>query len=99
MTGLRVADLTPLKTTPLEHLDCSTPDVRTLEPIKGLRLQYLACGGTKVTDFTPLLGMPLARLNGPIDPPRDARILRKIPTLAQINNIDADKYWKDAGIP
>jgi Leucine-rich repeat (LRR) protein len=58
-----LADLSPLKGTSLEYLDCSYSQVSDLTPLKGMPLQHLNCGASRVADLSPLRVAPLIHLN------------------------------------
>jgi eukaryotic-like serine/threonine-protein kinase len=60
--GTRVADLSPLKDTPLTELYCRDTRVSDLSPLRGMRLKHLDCGGTAVADLSPLKDTPLTTL-------------------------------------
>jgi Leucine-rich repeat (LRR) protein/tRNA A-37 threonylcarbamoyl transferase component Bud32 len=58
----KVYDLSPLRGTHLQDLDCSNNAVRDLSSLKGLPLRHLAFAATQVADLTSLTGMPLAKV-------------------------------------
>jgi serine/threonine protein kinase len=92
-----VSDLTPLRGMPLTALFCGNSQVSDLTPLRGMPLLRLGCDRTRVTDLAPLKGMPLVELWCPLKPARDARFLRSLQTLEQINGRPAREFWKAAG--
>jgi hypothetical protein len=95
-----VRDLSPLGGMPLTVLDLGgCGGVQDLSPLKGMPLVQLSLWRTGVRDVTPLHGMPLASLLLPEDGAIGVEGLRRIKTLAIINELPSAQFWKkyDAG--
>jgi serine/threonine protein kinase/Leucine-rich repeat (LRR) protein/predicted negative regulator of RcsB-dependent stress response len=76
-------DLTPLRGSPLHHINMINTKVASLEPLRGMPLTYLAIGGTKVTDLSPLAGMKLDGIQaGALKNLKDISVLRGMPLRA-----------------
>ncbi|MFA7002480.1 MAG: SUMF1/EgtB/PvdO family nonheme iron enzyme [Verrucomicrobiia bacterium] len=89
-----ISDLSPLKGMPLTRLSLAKTKVTDLSPLKNMRLNLLRCYKNQVTDLSPIKGMPLEELACDFVSDRDAKILRSIKTLVQINNLPAKEFWK-----
>jgi serine/threonine protein kinase len=94
---LPVEDLTPLAGLKLREFHMGNTRVRDLGPLRNQPIQILALGPTAVTDFSPLASLPLERVF--INLPREAQqpvfeVLRKVPTLQQVNGMPAGTLWK-----
>ncbi len=89
-----VSDLSPLKDTPLTKLSCDYTRVRDLSPLKGLPLVFLDYSFTQVSDASPLKDLPLRIVICDYRPERDAKVLRSIRTLEQINGKSVAGFWK-----
>lgn len=89
-----VEDLTPLAEMPLISLWISGTRVRDLKPLRGMPLRKLIANQTRVTDLKPLETLTLEILACDFSPARDAKILRAIPTLREINGLPVDEFWK-----
>ena len=79
--------------TSLYLADCR--QVRDLGPLKGMPLTELFFEGTGVTDVAVLKDLPLKKISCDFQAERDAKILRAIKTLEEINGVPAEKFWKD----
>jgi Leucine-rich repeat (LRR) protein len=90
-----VADLSPLEGMPLTLLSCISSGVTDLTPLKGMKLEVLHIWNTAVTDLTPLEGMPLKVVQIDFRPYRGMEVLRRIKTLATINDKPAADFWKE----
>lgn len=76
-------DLSPLRGSPLHHINMINTKVASLEPLRGMPLAYLAIGGTKVTDLSPLAGMKLDGIQaGGLKNLKDISVLRGMPLRA-----------------
>jgi Leucine-rich repeat (LRR) protein len=91
----RVSDLSPLTGTCLTSLAIHNTQVSDLSPLQGMSLTTLHLEGSAVTDLSPLKEMPLENLSCDFDASRDAKILRAIKTLKTINEMPADRFWKE----
>jgi serine/threonine protein kinase len=91
-----VSDLSPLMGMPLESLNIHRTKVSDLSPLKGMPLGDLNLRETQVTDLSPLKALPLKKLQCDFRPDRDAKTLREIKTLEEINGQPAADFWKEA---
>jgi formylglycine-generating enzyme required for sulfatase activity len=91
----QVSDLAPLRDLPLKMLDVRHTKVSDLSPLKGMPLTDLFFEGTAVTDGAVLKDLPLKKISCDFQAQRDAKILRAIKTLEEINGVPAEKFWKD----
>ncbi len=103
LTGLnigccsQVRDLTPLVGMPLNNLDCVDTKVSDLSPLQGMPLKTLNIKGCeKIVDVTPLKDLPLIEIICDFKPERDAKILRAIKTLEEINDKKVEQFWMDS---
>ena len=80
----------------LKMLDVRHTKVSDLSPLKGVPLTELFVEGTAVADLAVLKGMPLKRISCDFRAERDAKTLRAITSLEEINGVPAEKFWKDA---
>ena len=55
----KLADLSPLRGSPIQELRCSDTRVADFSPLRGMSLTTLFAAETQVTDLAPLQGMPL----------------------------------------
>ena len=98
VAATRITTLDPVRGADKLHtVFCDYSDVTSLAPLAGKPLRFLGFEGTPVTDLSPLAGCPLENVAGPIDPARDAAVLRGMPTLRTINRTPADLFWRAAG--
>jgi hypothetical protein len=91
----RVADLSPLRGMRLEQLILLNCKVSDLAPLEGMPLHTLEIKGTSVTDLQPLRALPLKTLGCEFDAKRDAPLLLPIKTLATINEVPAEQFWRE----
>jgi len=88
-----LSDLSPLRGTILEELDCSQSEVYDLKPLAMLPLRRLNIAGTKVSDLRPLLDLKLEHIDGNFTL-AGAKLLQTIPTLKTINGKPAADFGK-----
>jgi formylglycine-generating enzyme required for sulfatase activity/WD40 repeat protein len=91
-----VSDLVPLRDLRLKMLDVRHTKVADLSPLKGMPLTELFLEGTAVSDLGVLKDLALKKLSCDFRAERDARILRSIKTLEEINGVSVEKFWKEA---
>jgi hypothetical protein len=95
LTELHVSNLSLLKDmTTLHNLVLDDTLVTDLSVLKDLPLNSLRIYRTKVADLAPLKGMPLKQLCIDFPPERDAKVLRSLKGLEQINEMPAAEFWK-----
>lgn len=100
LVDAKVSDVSPLEGIPLTNLILVRDEVRDLSPLKGMLLTTLNLFPCRqVRDPSLLKGMPLTNIHLPLDVDRGMNELRSIKTLATINDMPADDFWKkyDAG--
>jgi hypothetical protein len=91
-----VSDLAPLRDLRLKMLDVRRTKVADLSPLKGMPLTELFLEGTAVTDLGVLKDLALKKLSCDFRVERDAKVLRAIKTLEEINGVAVEKFWKEA---
>jgi formylglycine-generating enzyme required for sulfatase activity/tetratricopeptide (TPR) repeat protein/tRNA A-37 threonylcarbamoyl transferase component Bud32 len=94
-SGCRVGDLTPLRGMRLEELYLPSCKVWDLAPLEGLPLHTLDLRGNPVNSLLPLRNLPLKKLVCEFQAKRDAQFLLPIKTLATINEMPADQFFRE----
>ncbi len=89
-----IKDLTPLKGMPLGEIHVAKTEVSDLSPLVGMPLAKLVCQQSHVTDLLLLRTFDLKLLRCDFVFERDAKILRSIKTLEQINGLRSTEFWK-----
>jgi hypothetical protein len=91
-----VVDLSPLKDMPLTRLSCAYTGVSDLSPLKGMPLKTLDLSSCAVRDLSPLETLELLEIRLPPQEQITAGMdrLRKMTTLATINGVPREEFWK-----
>ncbi len=90
LRNVAVADLRPLRALPLKALIVRDSLLSDLTPLRSIAsLESLDVRGSRVTDLKPVQGMLLKEIGCDVEPKRDAPVLRAMPTLTRINDLDA----------
>ncbi len=79
LSGLRLANLDPLRGLPIDELYLDDCGVVSLEPLRGMRLRLLSVSPSLIEDLGPLAGMPLDFLSLYLAPVKDLTPLRGLP--------------------
>ncbi len=90
----KIADISPLKNGSLIHFWADVSEISDLTPIERMPLEALTIENTRVKDLTPLKTLHIAMIR--CDPPdaKQAEVLRGMPSLKWINNLEVKSFWQ-----
>jgi serine/threonine protein kinase/formylglycine-generating enzyme required for sulfatase activity/WD40 repeat protein len=91
----RVWDIAPLRGMKLEEVNLFKCPVFEVTPLAGMPVHTLDVRGTWVSNLAPLKEMPLKKLSCDLQAKRDAQFLLPIKTLATINEMPADQFFRE----
>jgi formylglycine-generating enzyme required for sulfatase activity/WD40 repeat protein/tetratricopeptide (TPR) repeat protein/tRNA A-37 threonylcarbamoyl transferase component Bud32 len=94
-SNCRIWDLSPLRGMRLEEVNLFKCPLFDVTPLAGMPVHTLDVKGTMVSNLLPLRDMPLKKLSCEFQAKRDAQFLLPIKTLAAINDMPADQFFRE----
>ncbi len=95
IAGTSVRDFSPLSGLSVRHLNLSFMGRISLRSLSGVSVRSLALVSTEVDDVAPAAHVPLGEIAfNPFTVTNGLQQLMRVPSLARVNNMAAEVFWK-----